>query len=168
MARDHTSIRRFSLITGRAWGRSTFWARFGGLRSCVHAPARVFRRHRLVGRSAAFRGRDRPCGRPPAQIPACGFAALGSCLGSNVWPTRPSWVPPRGRAGRPTYPTRRMGQTNPAQSPESVLPSQISLGYAPSLHQLRRQRCPAAFVRRLPRYYGRIRLPRPVHQRRTP
>jgi transposase len=26
------------------------------------------------------RGRDRPCGRPPAQIPACGTTALGSCL----------------------------------------------------------------------------------------
>ena len=25
------------------------------------------------------RGRDRPCGRPPAQIPACGITALGSC-----------------------------------------------------------------------------------------
>ncbi len=28
----------------------------------------------------ADRGRDRPCGRPPAQIPACGTTALGSCL----------------------------------------------------------------------------------------
>jgi hypothetical protein len=27
------------------------------------------------------RGRDRPCGRPPAQIPACTSSALGSCLG---------------------------------------------------------------------------------------
>ena len=27
------------------------------------------------------RGRDRPCGRPPAQIPACAANALGSCLG---------------------------------------------------------------------------------------
>ncbi|MGW5153590.1 hypothetical protein [Rhodococcus koreensis] len=26
------------------------------------------------------RGRDRPHGRPPAQIPACGTTALGSCL----------------------------------------------------------------------------------------
>jgi hypothetical protein len=26
------------------------------------------------------RGRDRPYGRPPAQIPACGTTALGSCL----------------------------------------------------------------------------------------
>ena len=28
---------------------------------------------------ARNRGRDRPCGRPPAQIPACGITALGSC-----------------------------------------------------------------------------------------
>jgi hypothetical protein len=28
----------------------------------------------------AGRGRDRPYGRPPAQIPACGITALGSCL----------------------------------------------------------------------------------------
>jgi hypothetical protein len=27
------------------------------------------------------RGRDRSCERPPAQIPACGITALGSCLG---------------------------------------------------------------------------------------
>ena len=27
------------------------------------------------------RGRDRPCGRPPAQIPACGITALGSYHG---------------------------------------------------------------------------------------
>jgi integrase len=31
-----------------------------------------------------YRGRDRPCGRPPAQIPACATNALGSCLGSDV------------------------------------------------------------------------------------
>jgi hypothetical protein len=30
---------------------------------------------------AASRGRDRPRGRPPAQIPACGITALGSYLG---------------------------------------------------------------------------------------
>jgi len=28
-----------------------------------------------------IRGRDRPCGRPPAQIPASTASALGSCLG---------------------------------------------------------------------------------------
>jgi len=32
------------------------------------------------GRKRHGRGRDRPCGRPPAQIPACGITALGSYL----------------------------------------------------------------------------------------
>ena len=32
-------------------------------------------------RGGMGRGRDRPCGRPPAQIPACGITALGSYLG---------------------------------------------------------------------------------------
>src|SRR5713101_3062486 len=31
--------------------------------------------------AGGYRGRDRPCGRPPAQIPACAANALGSCLG---------------------------------------------------------------------------------------
>ena len=41
----------------------------------------------LAGRpvgATGCRGRDRPCGRPPAQIPACASNALGSCLGSNA------------------------------------------------------------------------------------
>jgi putative transposase len=34
---------------------------------------------RVVGVYAThYRGRDRPCGRPPAQIPACAANALGS------------------------------------------------------------------------------------------
>jgi len=37
-------------------------------------------RHRLGG--YAGRGRDRPHGRPPAQIPTCGTTASGSCLRS--------------------------------------------------------------------------------------
>ncbi|ABW12477.1 Rhodopirellula transposase family protein [Parafrankia sp. EAN1pec] len=36
--------------------------------------------HFPPGTSKWSRGRDRPCGRPPAQIPACGTTALGSCL----------------------------------------------------------------------------------------
>src|SRR5208283_2904256 len=35
----------------------------------------------LPADGALSRGRDRPCGRPPAQIPACGITALGSYLG---------------------------------------------------------------------------------------
>jgi transposase len=36
--------------------------------------------HFSPGTSKWSRGRDRPHGRPPAQIPACGTTALGSCL----------------------------------------------------------------------------------------
>ena len=35
-------------------------------------------------RSDNGRGRDEDCSSPPAQIPACGFPAPGSCLRSNV------------------------------------------------------------------------------------
>jgi hypothetical protein len=37
--------------------------------------------HRVASGEIKDRGRDRPCGRPPAQIPACAANALGSCLG---------------------------------------------------------------------------------------
>ena len=41
----------------------------------------MHRRHRTIEFTKFLsRGRDRPCGRPPAQIPACGTTALGSCL----------------------------------------------------------------------------------------
>jgi hypothetical protein len=43
----------------------------------------------LFKRSGKDRGRDRPCGRPPAQIPACGITALGSCLG--FWRRSARW-----------------------------------------------------------------------------
>jgi len=32
-------------------------------------------------RTTLDHGRDRPCGRPPVQIPSCGTTAMGSCLG---------------------------------------------------------------------------------------
>jgi len=34
---------------------------------------------RPVCRNRSSRGRDRPCGRPPAQIRTCGLTAYGSC-----------------------------------------------------------------------------------------
>jgi hypothetical protein len=44
-------------------------------------PARCTQQTLTVPPQVAGRGRDRPCGRPPAQIPACGTTALGSYLG---------------------------------------------------------------------------------------
>jgi hypothetical protein len=43
------------------------------------------------------RGRDRPCGRPPAQIPACAANALGSCLGFWRRSVSPGMDASRGR-----------------------------------------------------------------------
>ena len=51
----------------------------------------------------------------------------------------------------------------PALSPERVLLAQIPLGQTPSLHLLRHRY--SGFVRRLPRYYGSVRLPVFVHHR---
>ena len=68
---------------------TTHWltelASVGGLRSQIAWPE---------GRPGHVRysanpGRDRPCGRPPGQIPACGISAPGSCLGS--WRRSARW-----------------------------------------------------------------------------
>jgi len=49
---------------------------------CANRPARriLVRLSKAAWRGGGVRGRDRPFGRPPAQIPACGITALGSCL----------------------------------------------------------------------------------------
>ena len=44
-----------------------------------------------------YRGRDRPCGRPPARIPACAANALGSCLGFWRRSVSPGMDASRGR-----------------------------------------------------------------------
>ena len=46
-----------------------------------HPQACCARQTLTVPADVLGRGRDRPCGRPPAQIPACGTTALGSYLG---------------------------------------------------------------------------------------
>jgi transposase InsO family protein len=50
-------------------------------RECLDRILIINRRHLeqvLRAFTAHYRGRDRPCGRPPAQIPACAANALGS------------------------------------------------------------------------------------------
>ena len=54
--------------------------------------------HRRQYRDTPYRGRDRPCGRPPAQIPACATNALGSCLGSERENAHRGRDAPHGRA----------------------------------------------------------------------
>src|SRR5918996_4450720 len=61
------------------------------------------------------------------------------------------------------YAVQRLGHAYPALRLARALLARIPLGPAPSLHRLRR-RSPG-LVRRLPRYYGRVRLPLVVHHR---
>ena len=86
----------------------------------------------VCGRDARFRA-------PPAQIPASGFPALGSCLGSKgkTLCCLPYAVP---RTGHALLPVLRPGR---------VLRARISLGPPPSLHPLRGRS--QAFVRSLRR-----------------
>ncbi len=64
-----------------------------------------------------------------------------------------------------TDPLQRTVRVAPALRPGRVLLARIPLGQPPFLHRLRR-RSPG-FVRRLPRYYGAVRLPPTVHHRRA-
>ena len=103
------------------------------------------------------RGRDAGYPAPPAQIPACGTTAPGSCLGSNV-------QAPKGACRTQSNTCDR---ENPALCPAPGMLDHIPLGQLPSLHLLRRSHR-ATLVRRLPRYYEAVRLPTSVHHGRTP
>jgi hypothetical protein len=103
------------------------------------------------------RGRNDPYGPPPAQIPACGTTAPGSCLGSDVLAPADAC---RTRSGT-------CDRDDPALCPVPGMRRRVPLGQLPSLHLLRRF-LGATFVRRLPRYYGAVRLPAPVHHSRIP
>jgi site-specific DNA recombinase len=65
-----------------------------------------------------------------------------------------------------SYPFERTRHVLPALNPGRVLLVRVSLGRAASLHLLR-SRLQSGIVRRLPRYYWPVRLPAPVHRRRT-
>ena len=72
----------------------------------------------------------------------------------------------RSLPGRLPYARQRLVQTFPTQCPEPALLARIPLGQPPSLHPLRRTSRSSPFVRRLPRYYGAVRLPASVHHSR--
>jgi hypothetical protein len=87
------------------------------------------------------RGRDGPYGPPPAQIPACGFPAPGSCRRSNATgagglgrplPSRSAGSPPRGHAGSGAGSGACVAARLPSDRP-------------PSLHHLRRRSGSALF-----------------------
>ena len=68
----------------REWDSETATAARQG-RAAAPSAGRTKRGHRSFRHTAVpqlrfCRGRDRHCWRPPAQIPACGTTALGSCL----------------------------------------------------------------------------------------
>jgi hypothetical protein len=64
-------------------------------RSAFHgAPERSEAARQPRAGCANGRGRDGPCGPPPAQIPACGTTALGSCLGSDAQALLGMWLHP--------------------------------------------------------------------------
>ena len=100
------------------------------------------------------RGRDRPFGRTPAQIPACGTTALGSWLGSNAW---------LGQSPARRTRSSALGVPGPALCPGHVL-----LALFPLPSPLSSTTSAAkGHVRRLRRYYGAVRLPMTVHPGRT-
>jgi hypothetical protein len=66
-----------------------------------------------------------------------------------------------------TYPPEHTLHPFPALNPVDVLPRRVSFGRKASLHLLRRRGL-SSFVRRLRGYYPPVRLPLPVHYRRTP
>src|SRR6266436_10421398 len=77
----------------------------------------------------------------------------------------PSTDPDKRRSCCLTYPLQRTRRVFPARCPGRVLLWQVPFGQSSSLHPLR-YRLPG-FVRRLPRYYRAVRLPRSVRHRRT-
>ena len=101
------------------------------------------------------RGRDGSYLPPPAQIPACGFPAPGSCRKSGVVDVRglggPYSIDPRADASR--------DMLDPALCPGHASASSSPPGRVPSLHTLRRRSSrPCSGFHR---YYGPVRLLRP-------
>src|SRR2546426_599388 len=64
-----------------------------------------------------------------------------------------------------THSVERTERASPARCPERVALARVPLGPPPSLHRLRGRLL--GLVRRLPRYYGAVRLPALVHHRRV-
>src|SRR3954471_507197 len=89
----------------------------------------------LADELEACRGRDGSYLPPPAQIPACGFPAPGSCRKSGVVDVRglggPSSIDPRADASR--------DMLGPALCPGHASASSSPPGRVPSLHTLRRR-----------------------------
>ena len=106
----------------------------------------------LIAAGSGCRGRDGDYSPPPAQIPACGFPAPGSCRRSNVIGVQDCGVPyssdPQARDAD--------GVLCPARCPEHALPPAFHpTGLLPSPLSASALR---GLVRALRRYYGPVRL----------
>jgi hypothetical protein len=80
----HQQLAARPAVTGRLPARADQPDPYRHWRRCHSQAIRASRRgesHPPPLSGPDGRGRDRPCGRPPAQIPASGITALGSCLG---------------------------------------------------------------------------------------
>jgi predicted transcriptional regulator len=75
-----TTRRPARVVAGRQVRRRGRPDRVRRIFSSCALPGRLGSLRRFGAVEAPGRGRDRPRGRPPAQIPACGIPALGSCL----------------------------------------------------------------------------------------
>lgn len=85
----------------------------------------LIRRYLRASTSQNGRGRDGGCPPPPAQIPACGTTAPGSCLGSNA--RRSSFVRGRhGSCGRSSGTGTCHSSLLGTESNRPVLPSDLS------------------------------------------
>ena len=90
------------------------------------------RRGAISGRG---RGRDRDCSLPPAQIPACGFPAPGSCRRSGVTGRSRTLL----RGSLDPQAGGWLGVPGPVLRPGHCPPSAIPPTEPPSLHALRRR-----------------------------
>ena len=99
------------------------------------------------------RGRDEDCSSPPAQIRTCGFPAYGSHLGSKR-PTAVAVV-----RMQPASVTRAFWHCVQSVRCWPAFP------LASALRSISSAADRSRLVRRLPSYYGLVRLPAPVHHR---
>jgi hypothetical protein len=107
------------------------------------------------------RGRNAGYPAPPAQIPACGITAPGSCLGSNA-EAKPTLLPVSCPVRSTLFPVAVYRSRSPVQNspwPRAFSPrTPLVVGPHTGLN---------TFVRSLHRYYAPVRLPKNVHVGRS-
>ena len=107
------------------------------------------------------RGRDEDCSSPPAQIPACGFPAPGSCLGSNVIGLRGMGYPCSSDPWARRFRDMLVPALGPGHASQLTLPSTGRLPSTVSAADVTRH------CSRLLRYYAAVRLLIRVHAHRS-